>query len=44
MIGFVIKKIFGSRNDREVRKLRPMVAQINQIEQQLQGLSDEALR
>jgi len=29
MIGYIIKKIVGSKNDREVRKLRPMVAQIN---------------
>src|SRR5262245_11715243 len=44
MIGFIIKKIIGSKNDREVRRLRPLVAKINEIEQSLQSLSDEALR
>src|SRR5262245_4215959 len=44
MIGFIIKKIIGSKNDREVRRLRPLVARINEIEQSLQSLPDEALR
>src|SRR5256886_3010550 len=44
MIGFVIKKIIGSKNDREVRRLRPLVAKINEIETSLQSLPDEALR
>src|SRR5262245_1456190 len=41
MIGFIIKKIIGSKNDREVRKLRPMVAQINEIEAGLQSKPEE---
>jgi preprotein translocase subunit SecA len=44
MLGFIIKKIIGSKNDREVKKLRPLVARINEIEQSLQALPDEALR
>ena len=44
MIGFVLKKIFGSRNERELKKLRPLVERINQIEQALQSESDDALR
>ncbi len=44
MIGFILKKIVGSRNDRIVRKLRPLVATINEIEQSYQALSDDALR
>ena len=44
MIGYIIKKVIGSKNDREVKKLRPMVAKINEIEQGLQSLSDDALR
>ena len=31
MLGLLFKKIFGSRNDREVRKLRPLVAKINAL-------------
>ena len=44
MIGYIIKKVFGSKNDREVRKLRPMVVKINEFEAALQSLPDEALR
>jgi preprotein translocase subunit SecA len=40
----IIKKLFGSRNDREVRKLWPRVKQINEIEAGLQKLSDDELR
>ena len=40
----LIKKLFGSRNDREVRKLWPRVKQINEIEAGLQKLSDDELR
>ena len=44
MIGTLVKKVFGSKNDREVKKLRPMVTRINEIEAGLQSLSDDALR
>ncbi len=44
MLGYIIKKVIGSKNDREVKKLRPLVAQINEIETSLQSLSDDALR
>jgi preprotein translocase subunit SecA len=43
MIG-LIKKIFGSRNEREVKKLWPQVAVINDFEAGLQKLSDDELR
>jgi preprotein translocase subunit SecA len=44
MIGFIVKKFIGSRNEREVKKLRPLVAQINVLEAELQKLPEEALR
>ena len=44
MLGLLFKKIFGSRNDREVRKLRPLVAKINELELQLQSQPEEVLR
>ncbi|MBU6401724.1 MAG: preprotein translocase subunit SecA [Verrucomicrobia bacterium] len=44
MLGFIIRKIIGTKNDRELKKLWPAVAQIHQAEQALQGLPDEALR
>src|SRR5579864_9462368 len=44
MIGFIVKKFVGSRNDREVKRLRPLVAKINGLEEELQKLPDETLR
>ena len=44
MIGFIVKKFIGSKNEREVRKMRPLVARINEIEAGLKNLPDEALR
>src|SRR3989449_11343277 len=44
MIGFIVKKFIGSKNEREVKRLRPLVTQINALEAELQKLPDEALR
>src|SRR3989441_5831778 len=44
MIGFIVKKFIGSKNEREVKRLRPLVAQINALETELQKVPDEALR
>ncbi len=44
MIGYVIKKVLGSKNDREVRKLRPIVARINAFEVELQSQPEDVLR
>ena len=44
MIGYIVKKVIGSKNDREVRRLRQnLVPKINAAEQQYQSLSDEQL-
>jgi len=40
MFGFLFKKIFGSTNDRYLRKLRPLVQRINEFEPEMQQLSD----
>jgi preprotein translocase subunit SecA len=44
MIGYIVKKFIGSKNEREVKRLRPLVARINALEAELQLLPDEALR
>jgi preprotein translocase subunit SecA len=44
MINYIIKKIVGSQNERQVRKSRPLVAKINEIEANLSALPDDALR
>ena len=40
MFGFLFKKIFGSTNDRYLRKLRPLVQRINELEPEMQQLED----
>ncbi|MEP2619561.1 MAG: preprotein translocase subunit SecA [Marinomonas sp.] len=43
MLGTVIKKIIGTKNDREVKRYKKVVSQINQLEESLKGLSDDDL-
>ncbi len=44
MISGVLKKVFGSKNERELKRLTPIVQQINALEQETQALSDDQLR
>jgi preprotein translocase subunit SecA len=44
MIQQLLAKVVGTQNERELKKLRPLVAQINAIEPSVQPLSDDALR
>ena len=44
MISGLLKKIFGSRNDRLIRQYQQTVARINAMEPEIAALSDEALR
>jgi preprotein translocase subunit SecA len=44
MIASPLRKLFGSRNDRQVRQLRKTVDSINALEPDMQALSDEGLR
>ena len=44
MLSKISRKIFGSRNDRIVKKFSQRVARINQLEAAMQGLDDEQLR
>ena len=41
---WLLKRILGTKNERDVRKLRPLVARINELEKGLQSLSDDALK
>ena len=43
MVTQVLNLIFGSKNDREIKTLRPIVEQINGLEAELTPLSDQAL-
>ena len=40
MVDAVLAKIFGTRNEREIKAMRPVVAAINDLEPSLQQLSD----
>ena len=42
--GSVLKSVFGSANDRRLKRYRPMVAAVNALEAEFEALSDEALR
>ncbi len=44
MIGNILQKVFGTRHDREVKKLRPIVEKINALEPAVQALSDSELQ
>ncbi len=44
MINWLLKKVIGSKNVRMLKKLRPTIARINELEVEFQKLTDEQLR
>lgn len=40
----IARKIFGSKNDRELKRIQPLVDQINAFEPQIKKLSDDELK
>ena len=44
MINKVIAKVFGTKNEREIKRLMPRVQAINALELEIQKLSDDELR
>ncbi|NUR52829.1 MAG: hypothetical protein HOQ29_00115, partial [Acidobacteria bacterium] len=44
LVDKVLAKIFGTENERQLKRLAPIVAGINAKEPELQALSDEPLR
>ncbi|MFZ2445280.1 MAG: preprotein translocase subunit SecA [Syntrophobacteraceae bacterium] len=44
MIGDVLKKIFGSQNERNLKKIAPLVDEISQFEPKIRALSDDDLK
>ena len=44
MLIATMKKIFGTRNDRELKKMGKVVSRINALEEAMQALDDNALR
>src|SRR6266542_1036474 len=44
MVGWILKKILGSKNQRELRRLAPIVRRINELDEQFKSLPDDELR
>jgi preprotein translocase subunit SecA len=44
MIGQLLAKVIGTQNEREIKRLRPLVAEINALEPSIQPLTDDQLR
>ncbi len=44
MLVYLAKKIFGTRNDRILKSLKPVVMKINDLERTFQPMSDDDLR
>jgi preprotein translocase subunit SecA len=44
MFGLIARKLFGSKNERDLKKLEPIVKAINEFEPSMKALSNEQLR
>ncbi|MEO5720093.1 MAG: preprotein translocase subunit SecA [Chthoniobacterales bacterium] len=44
MVGWILKKFLGSRNQREIKRMMPTVRRINELDEQFKALSDDELR
>jgi preprotein translocase subunit SecA len=44
MLDPILRKIFGTKHEREMKRVRPMVTAINELETKMQELDDVALR
>jgi preprotein translocase subunit SecA len=44
MISTVLKRIVGTKNERELKRIRPLVEEINGLEEKMRSLSDAELR
>ncbi len=44
MLGTLLAKVIGTQNERELKRLRPLVDQVNALEASIKLLSDEQLR
>jgi preprotein translocase subunit SecA len=44
MVNWILKKMLGSKNQREIRRLHPLVRRINTLDEQFKSLSDDELR
>ena len=43
-MNWILKKILGSKNERDLKKMKPLVERINAFDEEYKALSDEQLR
>jgi preprotein translocase subunit SecA len=41
MVNYVLKKMLGTKNERELKKIRPLVARVNELEPRMKALAAE---
>jgi hypothetical protein len=41
---WILKKILGTKNERDIKLMRPLVTRINELEQAYQSLTEDALK
>jgi len=44
MVNVLLRKIFGTKNERELKRIQPIVDKINSLEQTMTSLSDDVLK
>ncbi len=44
MLGVIARKLFGSKNERELKRLEPLVRDTNELESTMKALSDEEMK
>lgn len=44
MIGKLVKSVFGSKNDRELKRMKKLVQSVNELEPELEALSDTQIK
>src|SRR5499427_3209661 len=44
VIDTILAKVVGTQNERELKRLRPIVAQVNELEPSVKSLSDDQVR
>lgn len=44
MLNNILKKVFGSKNEREIKRLQPIVAEINSLEPAMKSIRDDGFK
>ncbi len=44
MVSWILRKVLGSKNQREIKRIRPLVDKINRFELEFQPLTEDQLR